>query len=562
MHGGRDGYVSQALSIEATIESRPSSPREKNGVVYTRAWVVDLMLDLAGYTADQDLQPLLVMEPAAGDGRFVLEIVRRLVESCRRFDRPIETARDSLIAYELDQQSSSDCRTAIMRLLKVPGVTDETACSLAETWVRAGDYLLDQHKLPRADVVVGNPPYIRLEDIPVDQAKTYRARFPTMVGRADLYVAFYEAALKQLKPSGVCCYICADRWMLNQYGAQLRRLITSRYAVETVIEVHKADAFHSEVSAYPAITVIRDTPQQGATVARVNGTASELGSERIQDLMLTATNEFGVKSARIESWFRGDEPWPCYSPERLALLKRLEDEFYPLDSPGTGTRSGIGVASGADRIYLTKDPDLIERERLLPMAMARDIASGHLTWSGNYLVNPWEGSGLALLNRYPRMRQYLESHEDELRSRHVGKKNPTFWYRTIDRVESGLIGKPKLYIADIKEHLNPVLDGGETYPHHNLYFIQSAGWDHEVLGGLLFSDIAQFFIECYSVRMRGGYLRFQAQYLRRIRVPRPNDISPAQAEALIRAFRARDRHLATEVALRLYGIDRIPEDDY
>lgn len=554
--------MSRAISIPKATTALPASPREKNGVVYTRPWVVDLILDLSRYTPDEDLQPLLIVEPAAGDGSFVLAIVQRLLDSCRHFDRPVENARDSLLAYELDPESSSACRSAVTTLLVDNGVSSEVASTLAESWIRTGDYLLDRHALPLADVVVGNPPYIRFEDIAADRAKTYRRLYPTMVGRADLYIAFFEAALRQLKPGGVCAYICADRWMLNQYGAQLRQLITSRYAVETVIEVHKADVFHSEVSAYPAITVIRDAPQQAATVARVNGTASFLGAERIQNVLRAATNEDGVKTARIDGWFRGVEPWPCYNPERLALLKRLEAEFYPLDSPGTGTRSGIGVASGADRIYLTRDPDLIEPERLLPMAMARDIASGHLTWSGNYLVNPWEGNGLAHLSRYPRLRQYLEDHEDELRARHVGKKTPHLWYRTIDRVEAGLIGKPKLYIADIKERLNPVLDRGETYPHHNLYFIQSAGWDHEVLGGLLLSDVAQFFIECYGVRMRGYYLRFQAQYLRRIRLPRPSDVFPAQAEMLTRAFRERDRPLATEIALQLYGIDQIPADDY
>lgn len=62
--------------------------------------------------------------------------------------------------------------------------------------------------------------------------------------------------------------------------------------------------------------------------------------------------------------------------------------------------------------------------------------------------------------------------------------------------------------------------------------------------------------------MRGRYLRFQAQYLRRIRVPRPQDVSPDQAHQLREAFRARNREWATEVAKQLYGIDAIPKDDY
>lgn len=539
------------------------------GVVYTKRWVVDLMLDLAGYTADRDLQALVTIEPAAGDGSFVLAIVERLLASCRRYNRPIEHASASLIAYELDPVSAQHCRQALSHLLQQQGVDTATAAHLTSQWVHTGDYLLDLPELPKADIVIGNPPYIRLEDIPADRVSEYRRRYPTMVGRADLYIAFFEAALAQLKPEGNCAFICADRWMLNQYGAQLRRLITSRYAVEAVIELHRADAFESQVSAYPAITVIRHRRQQRALVARGDAVLSRLETHQIQALLgQAATKEngavstTGLKAAWVDGWFEGTQPWPCYNPERLALLKYLEANFYPLDSRATGTRSGIGVASGADKVYLTTDPGLVEPDRLLPMALARDIRSGHLAWSGHYLVNPWNGQRLVSLEKYPRLSAYLGEHELQLRGRHVGKRNAERWYRTIDRVEAGLLGKTKLYIADIKERLNPVLDRGETYPHHNLYFIHSAGWDHEVLGGLLLSDVAQFFIECYGVRMRGGYLRFQAQYLRRIRLPRPMDVSVVQAEGLKRAFRDRDRELATQIALGLYDISHIPEDDY
>ena len=72
------------------------------------------------------------------------------------------------------------------------------------------------------------------------------------------------------------------------------------------------------------------------------------------------------------------------------------------------------------------------------------------------------------------------------------------------------------------------------------------------------SDVANLFIEAYSVRMRGGYLRFQAQYLRRIRVPEPSAIGPDAEQALTRAFDTRDRKAATETVLRLYGLDTLP----
>lgn len=67
----------------------------------------------------------------------------------------------------------------------------------------------------------------------------------------------------------------------------------------------------------------------------------------------------------------------------------------------------------------------------------------------------------------------------------------------------------------------------------------------EVLGGLLLSRIAEAFISAYGVKMRGGTLRFQAQYLRKITVPRPGSISADVANRLRVAFRAGDRDAAT-----------------
>jgi len=245
-------------------------------------------------------------------------------------------------------------------------------------------------------------------------------------------------------------------------------------------------------------------------------------------------------------------PWACHSPEQLALLRRLEDQFPILES---NAKVGIGVATGNDGIYITKDADLVEHSRLLKLALAKDLVGGELRWSGHYLVDPWNSNGLVDLDDYPQLRKYYTEHASALKRRHTAEKNSRGWYKTIDRVNHALSAKSKLYIADIRNHLDPVLDRGETYPHHNLYFIQSDQWDLEVLGGLLMSAVGQFFIESYGVRMRGGYFRFQAQYLRRIRVPAPKTVSGDQSRELINAFRQRDRQRATQVALALYGIN-------
>jgi hypothetical protein len=84
--------------------------------------------------------------------------------------------------------------------------------------------------------------------------------------------------------------------------------------------------------------------------------------------------------------------------------------------------------------------------------------------------------------------------------------------------------------------------------------VVSDKWDMPVLGGLLLSKVAEAFVDAYAVKMRGGTLRFQAQYLRRIRVPRPAEISADDRVALSTAFHQRDVDAATRVAVRLYGL--------
>lgn len=159
---------------------------------------------------------------------------------------------------------------------------------------------------------------------------------------------------------------------------------------------------------------------------------------------------------------------------------------------------------------------------------------------------------------YPRMSAYLDRHP-ELKNRFVAKKSPASWYRTIDKVNPRITGRPKLLLQDMKATIHPVLESGGFYPHHNLYYVVSDSWDMEVLGGLLLSRVAQAFIEAYCVRMRGGTLRFQAQYLKQIRVPAPESLSEELQASLRDAFRNRDVRQATVAACAAYGIR---PDDY
>ena len=528
------------------------------GEVFTRRWVVETLLDLTGYTVDRDLGAMRLLEPSCGSGAFLGPIVDRLIVSAQRHGRPLESLAGAIRAYDLQPGQVDASRALCTALLNSAGVPSDTAARIAETWILQADFLLDAIDDRPADVAVGNPPYIRYDDLDTGTAAAYRVAWSTMRGRGDIFVGFFERCLAALTPGGKLGFICADRWMRNQYGAPLRELVSSQYTVEHIWSMHDVDAFESQVSAYPAITVIANRPEGPAIVA---DTTEAFGSDQARALVKASVSDsfesfedVGVKAHRLPHWFEGKSFWPTGSPARLALIELLNDNFGPLHDPGTGTKVSIGIATGADKAYITKDPEVVEPDRLLPLSMRRDLMSGEFLWQGNMLVNPWNADGsLVDLAMYPRMAAYLNGHPD-LKKRFVARKSPTSWYRTIDKVNASIIDRPKLLLQDMKTTIHPVLEPGGFYPLHNLYYIVSDSWDIQVLGGLLLSRVAQAFIEAYCVRMRGGTLRFQAQYLKQIRVPAPDSLSEELQVALRDAFRRRDVDQATVAACAAYGI--------
>jgi adenine-specific DNA-methyltransferase len=392
------------------VAAVPRPNRVEHGAIFTKRWVVELVLDLAGYSADRPLGELVAIEPACGDGAFLVPMVERLSDACEREGRGLLDALGAIRAYDLQAKHVRTSREAVIGTLTARGWRPKHALQFAEHAVRKGDFLLAR-SLPKADFVVGNPPYIRLESVPAKRSDAYRRSCETMGGRADIYVGFFEIGLRSLVDGGVLSFICADRWMRNQYGRFLRQLVADGFDMEAVVEMHTVDAFDTEVSAYPAVTAIRKGPQGPALVAEAtNGfgpaEARELvrwgASAKREDELRTEA----LRAAVLPGWFEGPGSWPGGPPGRLAAVKDLESRFPTLEDEATGTRVGIGVATGADRVFVTTDAAAVEPDRLLPLAMAYDTMEGRLRWSQHYLVDPWrsDGGGLVELSEFPRLR--------------------------------------------------------------------------------------------------------------------------------------------------------------
>ena len=520
------------------------------GVVYTKEWVADFILDLVGYVPQEDLAAGVAVEPSCGCGAFLAPTVRRLSESAKRYGRFNGKAlRTCIRAYDIDEEAVEASRVRAAEVLAEEGLPQGESRMVARSWISAADALLVD--APRADWVVGNPPYVRSAHIDRALRQRYARRFGCATMGTDLYVGFFEMGLRILKADGKLCFICADRWLQNRYGTRLRALIAQDYRYGAIVRMHGVDAFQGDVSAYPAIVLLE---RQGASsfpfvdcMKRFDGDdAAKLAAALPHPMM--SSSQFSV--VRMPQP-RDGSPIPLCSPQRLRLVSHIEHKFPQLEE--TGVSLGIGIASGCDDVFVTADGGVVEADRLLPLFSMRDWRKG--VPQRRFLVNPWGEDGeLVDLERYPLLARYFEANEGRLRERRVARDHPGEWYRTLDRLNPAIYGREALLFPDLAAKADPVLSDGARYPHHNCYWLTSDVWKLRVLGGLLMSDMAESFVDAYGVKMRGGTLRFQAQYLRQVHVPRYDDIDARVRRELAHAFETRNRGLADAAARKAFDL--------
>ena len=526
---------------------------DERGAIFTRREVVDFILDLVGYGVSEPLWERSLLEPSFGAGDFLVPAVERLLEARRRAlaeGKKVADIAGCIRAIELHRQTFDRVREKLLTILCQADFSLPDAVGLVDAWLVQGDFLLVP--IPSSfDFVVGNPPYVRQELIPAALLHEYRRRFITLYDRADLYVPFMERSLGLLAKNGKLAFICADRWMKNRYGGPLRALVSRDFHLRAYVDMVDTPAFHSEVIAYPAITLIANEPSGPTRIAAQPKIEVQALKCLAQALISCEASPLVRELCNVVS---GEEPWVLHASEHIELVRRMEAMFPTLEE--AGCKVGIGVATGADKVYISLMEALdVEDDRKLPLAMTRDLLTGRVQWRGYGVINPFTDEGpLVDLTKYPRLKRYLEAHKPLIANRHVAQKTPANWYRTIDRITPSLAKRPKLLIPDIKGQAQVVFEEGLLYPHHNLYFVVSDTWELRALQAVLLSRLTRLFITTYSTKMRGGFLRFQAQYLRRIRLPRWETVGAPLRERLVQAAIALDLDACDAAVAELYAL--------
>ena len=391
-HPNRQVAFPEIDPVQEAVERLSASGVEERGAIFTRREVVDFILDLVGYSPNDPLYDRKLLEPSFGEGDFLVPIVERLLDAYGRRPTPqravSEVLGDCIRAVELNHEAFRATREQLEEIMSNAGLTMLEVDTLLNQWLIQGDFLLED--LPFSfDYVVGNPPYVRQELIPNVLIQEYRRRFKTIYDRADLYIPFIEKSLLLLAPAGVLGFICADRWTKNRYGAPLRKLVAKRFHLKYYVDMTDTPAFLSDVTAYPAVMVIAsETPGPTRLAHRppversvLTGLAKALRAPR-QDASVMEVS--GVASS--------SKPWILESFDHLRLVQRLEAEFPLIEQ--AGCKVGIGVATGADAIFIARFDHLdVEEDRKLPLARTKDIADGTVQWQGYGVINPFDEDG-------------------------------------------------------------------------------------------------------------------------------------------------------------------------
>ncbi|MGE3367012.1 MAG: Eco57I restriction-modification methylase domain-containing protein [Rhizobiaceae bacterium] len=500
---------------------------------FTRDHVARLCLRHVGFPEN----PLAVrlLEPAAGQGAFLLPLLSPLVKACQVQKKSYDQLCHVIHAYEIDGDVAEALHERCVRELKELGVAESMARHIAGVWIRNKDFL-EARPLTQFTHIVGNPPYIRWDAIPTHLRSSYRERFSSFKQRADLYIAFIERSLQLLEPGGRLAFLCPGTWTRNVYGSSVREAFTSQGHLRAIIDFSDVDSFETSADAYPHFFVFEKGTSGPTSIV------SMAGSDAIVQSGGSAVRTFLPSSS------------PLLLSRNVAAERTLEfarRTFPKIEDAGCVIR--VGSATGCNDVFLGLASDLpVERSRTLPFVNARSIRNGKVHWTGTHIVNVFDANGKVVdLAHYPRMAAYLQKHKKQLQSRAKASKSKT-WWRSIDSLHPDWYASRKLLVVDVSATPVIGIDTAGCCAGSGVYQIKSTGWPLKDLLVLLSAGVLGLFVTALSAGAATGFHRFQKSQLSAIHIPRWDEIEPDWKKKFRLSHRAKNGARTLELVAELY----------
>lgn len=195
------------------------------GQVMTPIQIVDHMIDDILQLNKEQIETYLFLENSCGDGIFIKALLDRGVPS------------EHIFACDIDKD--------------IINVAEEL---LPKENIRCDSFFKQSDWEKKFDIVIGNPPFVRIHNIPEDIKKEVQ-NFSFCTGMYDLYYAFYEYGLRMLKPEGKLLYISPNSFTKNASGKNMRKYIEDNHLLR-YFEDFAAEQKFEGYSTYTCIMLL------------------------------------------------------------------------------------------------------------------------------------------------------------------------------------------------------------------------------------------------------------------------------------------------------------------
>ena len=370
------------------------------------------------------------------------------------------------------------------------------------------------------DAVIGNPPYIRQEEIK-ELKLTLQQNYQCYTGVADLFVYFYELGLNLLKAKGHLTYISSNKYFRAGYGEKLRQFLTDSSIIHNLIDFGDYPVFE-EAIAYPSIITLSKAKSENNQVQALAW--DETKKQNIAQFATVLEQDgLRISQANLKS-----DGWRLESSQNFDLLAKLRNAGKPLGEYVNG-RFYRGILTGFNEAFVIdkqiKDRLTVEHplssEVIKPLLRGRDVKRWCVNYQDLYLIFIRRGTDI---KNYPAIEKHLSQYRDRLTAgADGGRKAGSYqWYEIQDNVAYWQeFEQPKIIYPDIYENQSFTIDTLGYYAGNTCYFIPT---DETWLCGLLNSQLIEWFYAMITNSIRGGYLRAFSDYMKQI--PIPNTTKP------------------------------------
>jgi len=261
------------------------------------------------------------------------------------------------------------------------------------------------------DIVIGNPPYIQLQNNGGELAKLYEGcGYSTFDRKGDIYCLFYERGWQLLKTGGLLCYITSNKWMRAGYGEKTRDFLANNTNPILLIDFAGVKIFES-ATVDTNILLFSKSSNQHKTVCAVTNKQNKDSVKNLSDF---------VQQQNSVCDFGSSDSWVVLSPIEQSIKKKIEAVGTPLRDWNINIYRG--VLTGCNEAFIintgkrdeilancqTDDERTRTAELIRPILRGRDIKRYGYEWAELSLIAIFPSRHYNI-DEYPAIKQYLLS---------------------------------------------------------------------------------------------------------------------------------------------------------